>query len=340
MIKQEPYIISILVPIYGVEKYIERCARSLFEQSYEDIEYIFVDDCSPDRSIEILKQVIDDYPQRRSHVRIIRHKHNRGLAAARNTAVENCQTDFLMHVDSDDWIDRECVKKSMSKQKEGDYDIVLFDFMTLWNYGIETNHRVRCNSVKERTEKLLSRNINVCVWASIYRSSLYKENGIVAVEGVNNNEDYQITPRLSYYSKSFAYISECLYYYDRKNDNSITGKFSISNAEQGWKSIEILKDFFKDKGNEYIDAIEIASTNRLANYLKWSINANFRTYYDELRKKQEKYSLKEISTVDRSLRIYLYIRSYKFLYIYTFVGIRLKYLIKKHFYDVLLNTNL
>ena len=67
----EPYKVSICVPVYGVEKYIERCARSLFEQTYEDVEYVFVDDCTQDRSVELLQNVIENYPSRKDKVRII-----------------------------------------------------------------------------------------------------------------------------------------------------------------------------------------------------------------------------------------------------------------------------
>ena len=68
--------VSILVPVYGVEKYIERCARSLFEQTYDNIEYIFVDDCTKDRSIEILQKVLEDYPNRKNQVKILHHEKN------------------------------------------------------------------------------------------------------------------------------------------------------------------------------------------------------------------------------------------------------------------------
>lgn len=66
--------VSILTPVYGVEKYIEQCARSLFGQSYAQIEYIFVDDCTPDRSISILESLIQEYPERASQIRIIHHE--------------------------------------------------------------------------------------------------------------------------------------------------------------------------------------------------------------------------------------------------------------------------
>ena len=75
--------VSVVIPVYGVEKYIERCARSLFEQTLDDIEYIFVNDCTKDRSIDILNEVINDYPARKQQVRIVHHEENKGSALAR-----------------------------------------------------------------------------------------------------------------------------------------------------------------------------------------------------------------------------------------------------------------
>ena len=101
--------VSILVPVYGVEKYIERCARSLFEQTYDNIEYIFVDDCTKDRSIVILQKVLEGYPNRKNQVKILHHEKNRGLSAARNTALDASTGDYLMHVDSDDYLRKDAV---------------------------------------------------------------------------------------------------------------------------------------------------------------------------------------------------------------------------------------
>ena len=96
--------ISILVPIYNVSKYIERCAHSLMEQSYENIEYVFVDDCTPDNSITLLKGVIAKYPHRQDQVKIISHEHNKGLAGARITALNSATGDYVVHVEADDYI--------------------------------------------------------------------------------------------------------------------------------------------------------------------------------------------------------------------------------------------
>ena len=87
--------VSVCIPVYGVEKYIERCARSLFEQTMkDDIEFIFVDDCTPDKSIEILQKVLEEYPERKNQVKIIRHETNKGLTGARNTALKHVNVTY------------------------------------------------------------------------------------------------------------------------------------------------------------------------------------------------------------------------------------------------------
>ena len=104
--------VSILVPVYGVEKYIEQCAHSLMEQTYDDMEYVFVDDCSPDDSIARCERMIADY-EGNIHFRILRHEQNRGLSAARNTGIDAATGDYILFVDSDDMITDDCVERLM-----------------------------------------------------------------------------------------------------------------------------------------------------------------------------------------------------------------------------------
>ena len=93
--KQENKIkVSICVPVYGGEKYIAQCARSLFEQTYEDMEYVFVNDCTKDKSIEVVLQVAEDYPHRKDAVKIVNHDRNHGLAASRRKRY-NRQSKYL-----------------------------------------------------------------------------------------------------------------------------------------------------------------------------------------------------------------------------------------------------
>lgn len=108
--------VSILVPIYLVERYIKRCAISLFEQTYNNIEYIFVDDCTPDKSIEILNDIINKYPYRKQNIKIIHNKVNLGIAAVRNICIKNASGDFVIFVDSDDYLEKDAVEKLVVQQ--------------------------------------------------------------------------------------------------------------------------------------------------------------------------------------------------------------------------------
>lgn len=123
--------VSILIPVYGVEKYIERCARSAFEQTYKDLEYIFVDDCTQDKSIEILKRVLDDYPDRKGQVKIIKHEKNGGLSVARNTALDAATGDYIYYLDSDDELAKDCVEQMVAPLSQYKYDFVVADYKSV-----------------------------------------------------------------------------------------------------------------------------------------------------------------------------------------------------------------
>ena len=120
--------VSVIIPVYGVEKYIERCARSLFEQTLDDIEYIFVDDCTPDRSIEILKTVLEEYPNRIPQTRILRNEHNLGAAGSKDAGMKIATGEYLMFVDSDDWIDSDGVQRMYEFASREEVDISYCNF--------------------------------------------------------------------------------------------------------------------------------------------------------------------------------------------------------------------
>ena len=124
-------MVSIIVPIFGVEKYIERCARSILCQSYRNIEVIFVNDCTHDRSIEILKGVLKEFKE--IPTKILEHNKNRGLAAARNTGVYYANGDYILHVDSDDWIEPTMVEELVIKAIQDNSDITICGYISIFN---------------------------------------------------------------------------------------------------------------------------------------------------------------------------------------------------------------
>ena len=120
--------VSIIIPVYGVEKYIERCARSLFEQTLDDIEYLFIDDSTPDRSIDILKRVLENYPHRKSQVNIHRMEQNSGQAIVRNWGMQNATGEYVIHCDSDDWVDTDMYRAMYEEAKDKNADVVVCDY--------------------------------------------------------------------------------------------------------------------------------------------------------------------------------------------------------------------
>lgn len=120
--------VSVIVPIYKVEPFIKRCANSLFEQTLQNVEYIFVDDATPDNSIHLLKEVVAFYPNRNEQIHIIHHKVNKGLPAARNTGLEMVSGEYIFHCDSDDYVEPDMLEKLYQKAEETNADMVWCDW--------------------------------------------------------------------------------------------------------------------------------------------------------------------------------------------------------------------
>ena len=119
--------ISIIIPIYNVAKYIEKCVCSLMEQTLDDIEYIFVNDCTLDNSIEILQKTLEKYPNRKDSCKIIHHDTNKGPAVTRNTGLELAIGEYIAFCDSDDWVEITMYEELYNKAKKENADIVYSD---------------------------------------------------------------------------------------------------------------------------------------------------------------------------------------------------------------------
>ncbi len=243
-------LVSILIPVYLVENYIERCARSVFEQTYDNIEYVFVDDASPDNSISILERVLCEYPERKKHSIIIRHTKNRGLAATRNCAVQACKGKFIFHVDSDDWVESEAVSLLVKKQQETEADIVSGEAID-HKAGKEIPHKNSgWNLDKERLlVSVLTYRVSSSLWRRLIRKSLYTDHGIVANEAGSGGEDYQVFPRLIYYANKVSGIDKYIYHYNINNNTSLTNNIqaNIDIQRQGYVSVSVISNFFSDK---------------------------------------------------------------------------------------------
>lgn len=246
--------VSILVPIYGVEKYIERCARSLFGQTYSNIEYIFVNDCTRDKSIEILMDVLDDFPHRKEQVKLIHHERNRGLAAARNTAIANMTGDYLWHIDSDDYIETQAVELLVNEIQKTNAEVIIFGYNTVISYQI-TPFSVYKTEKHTYIKQLLLNAIPASMWNKFYSASFYRKIGVLSIEGINQGEDYAVIPRILYKTTKIGWLDKPLYFYDMTNLGSYSNNISLSSIKSLKKADDVLYDFFREV-DEYKDVID------------------------------------------------------------------------------------
>ena len=256
-------MVSICIPVYGVEKYIERCAKSLFEQTYSNIEYIFVDDCSKDNSINILKEVIAEYINKEFQIHILKHTINRGLAAARNTAVNFAKGDFIMHVDSDDYLEPSAVEELVKFHEDTQADYISFEAISYYPRYKKRIYHKDFRSSRDLAIAIVEGSQNSYIWCRFIKRELYIKNNIYAKEGINMGEDLQVSPILAYYSRKVAAYHKPIYHYECRNILSYTKTYSKDKEQQKDISRRIILDFFKDKGNDFMIAYDKASVKRL-----------------------------------------------------------------------------
>ena len=120
--------VSVYIPVYKAGPFMEKCCRTLFEQTLTDLEYVFVDDCTPDDSMEILKQVLDQYPHRKNGVKILRNETNLGVAKTIKKAIEACTGEYLIRCDPDDYVATDLYEKMLQKAQMENADVVVCDY--------------------------------------------------------------------------------------------------------------------------------------------------------------------------------------------------------------------
>lgn len=236
--------VSILVPIYNVELYLERCLVSLFEQTYKSIEYVFVNDASTDNSISILHQIIDKYPDRKGNIKLINHKTNKGLAAARRSAIENSSSPYLLHIDSDDYIDRDMVQKMYEEVVLHNADLVLSNIVVEYK---KSNAKIYMKDVTDKWEYLsmvLRRKTPCNIWGRLIKRDIIIKNQIFAESGINQGEDYQVFPKIVYYANNIRVVNSS-YFYNRLNQSSYTNNITKYGISEIIQSQRILNSFFE-----------------------------------------------------------------------------------------------
>ena len=240
-------LISVLIPVYNVEKYVERCILSVLNQTMQEgVEVIIVNDCTPDSSMDIIAKVLNTYSDKYSHdtpmkIHIINHDKNRGLAAARNTAISHATGDYIVQVDSDDYIEPEMLATMYNKATEENADIVICDY-----YIQFTHHKVLCKQTYIEKDIYFGEIIagyHTSLWNKMIKKELYDKYSIKCIEGLDCGEDYIVLLPIMYYASQIVYIPSAFYNYVKINPNSITKKMTKKVIQNIFHRIEYANQF-------------------------------------------------------------------------------------------------
>ena len=219
--------VSVIVPIYKVERFIERCVRSLLEQTLQEVEYIFVNDATPDKSIDKLQTVMAEYPNRTGQIKVLVHEKNKGLPAARNTGLAVAGGEYIFHCDSDDYVEVDMLEQLYEEAVKKDADIVWCD----WFLTFEKNERYmkqpEYTNSQDALKAMLSGAMKYNVWNKLVKRSLYIENEITFPAGYGMGEDMTMMMLFAHANK-ICYLPKAFYHYVKLN----TGAFSQTYSDR------------------------------------------------------------------------------------------------------------
>ncbi len=288
-------MISVIVPVYNVEKYIGQCARSLFGQTMQEgIEFIFVDDCTPDKSVEILKNILEEYPQRQGQTVILHTGQNSGSSAAREQGAVAACGQYLMYCDSDDWLDRDACRLIVEKAVSEDLDLVIINYNVqlsdgrwIVRYSPKTVGQTNEDTALEFQVK--GKLGGGGVVPKIIKKSVYQSIHFLKPAS-NIGEDLVMSVQYLYYCNRIGCIGKPLYFY-RWNQDSMMHKPSeevaIRRCRDYVKNIDIVIGFLKQKGlynqyEHYMSRFKLTCRNLLLPYLNRKNYQLWRSIYPEL----------------------------------------------------------
>lgn len=244
--------VSVIVPIYKVEQFIERCVVSLMEQTLDEVEYIFVDDASPDNSIDILQSVIERYPEKKDNCKIIRHLKNQGLPSARNTGLSNASGDYIFHCDSDDYVEPTMLEDMYHTAVGSNADIVWCD----WYLTYSRSERYMCQpSLTESFEAvkaMLRGKMKFNVWNKLVRCALYVENDISFPSGYGMGED-MTTIMLFVHAKNVIYLPKAYYHYVKLNSGAFSQTYSNQHLVELKYNVGRIEHYMKEHYGDKLD---------------------------------------------------------------------------------------
>ncbi len=253
--KRNP-MVSIIIPFYNVESFIEECIKSVLAQDYPNLEVIFVDDCSPDDSVKIVER----YRAKNDRIKLITHEHNQGLGPARNTGVEHACGAYLLFLDSDDYFSSPKAVSTLVREAQstgcqvviGSCDRVMSDGQKLnFDRDFDQSHDGQPDTIVSGEEAYLGASfipggqyVPMRAWGTLLDRFLYLDSGLVYPPG--EHEDLPHTPFLYYFAGRVLYISDVVITYRDRSDSLSNTEWDLNKIRrQGLIWAKIRENIFK-----------------------------------------------------------------------------------------------
>ena len=248
-------LVSVIVPVYKVEPYIAACAESLFTQTWPALEFIFVNDATPDRSMEVLEALIDSrFAALRPQIVRIDKRVNEGLPQARRTGVERARGEWILHVDSDDFLERDAVERLMAAVQD-DTDVVYFHIRKEWSGGRRRISRdARYASGAEYARDIVHFRAHGFLWNKLMRRRLYERE--LFYPRYNMHEDIVLSCQLLQGARGVVLLPEPLYHYRRDNPAAVTRERKAARRLQSARNFLDLYEYWHGREDSPIAALE------------------------------------------------------------------------------------
>lgn len=240
--------VSILIPVYKAEKYIERCLQTVLSQTYKNLEIIIVDDASPDSSMAIAEKLIQQAANT-FDIKILHNKKNQGIATVRNMLLDHATGDYILFVDSDDYIETDAIESLVNIADETSCDIVRCGYFEVKGNNIRAiNQRPWSNKTDLLKQHIKAWNSIEAMWQLFIRRSLIENHRIRFAEGVNASEDHLMMIKLYFYANSIVNLEKPVYYYRKDNMQSVTHVNPKAFHDSMYKGMDNAIKFLKDNG--------------------------------------------------------------------------------------------
>ena len=299
-------LVSIIVPVYNVAMYIERCWESIKQQTYKNIEVLFIDDCGLDESVSILEKLIAGHKD--FYCKIIHHEQNRGLSAARNTGISNATGDYVYFLDSDDELTEDCIEKLVKPiaQNGKRYDVVSGDYRSVGGF---VDCVLRTFGEIKEIDRTFFKNLWYCMAQNkIYKKSFIINNNILFLDGIIH-EDELFSFKIACLAKSMFIINDVTYNY-YINPNSTMTSLKKERHYFSWAIIvremaRFAKDKKREEDYELFNYVEKLKTNYSEQAYRYLDRQSFNTFYmilSEYKWKPFRYFIKGLLYWKRFLR--------------------------------------